>query len=171
MKREIPVKNYVILILVFLVTIVAVFYVRDWYNTTKNYYAQNSVMTKVVREIKSEEISNYILENQRFILYVSSGHDSGIKNFEDDFKNLIQSLDLTDDVLYMNLDGVNSESFYDLLKNNYVHNSKIKNQIVDSNSSLYLFTDGKVSGVLNNVSDYSIKRLENIIKSWGVDDA
>ena len=57
MKREIPVKNYVILILVFLVTIVAVFYVRDWYNTTKNYYAQNSVMTKVVREIKSEEIS------------------------------------------------------------------------------------------------------------------
>ena len=171
MKREIPVKNYVILILVFLVTIVVVFYVRDWYNTTKNYYAQNSVMTKVVREIKSEEISNYILENQRFILYVSSGHDSGIKNFEDDFKNLIQSLDLTDDVLYMNLDGVNSESFYDLLKNNYVRNSKIKNQIVDSNSSLYLFTDGKVSGVLNNVSDYSIKRLENIIKSWGVDDA
>lgn len=171
MKREIPVKNYVILILVFLVTIVAVFYVRDWYNTTKNYYAQNSVMTKVVREIKSEEISNYILENQRFILYVSSGHDSGIKNFEDDFKNLIQSLDLTDDVLYMNLDGVNSESFYDLLKNNYVRNSKIKNQIVDSNSSLYLFTDGKVSGVLNNASDYSIKRLENIIKSWGVDDA
>lgn len=171
MKREIPVKNYVILILVFLVTIVAVFYVRDWYNTTKNYYAQNSVMTKVVREIKSEEISNYILENQRFILYVSSGHDSGIKNFEDDFKNLIQSLDITDDVLYMNLDGVNSESFYDLLKNNYVRNSKIENQIVDSNSSLYLFTDGKVSGVLNNVSDYSIKRLENIIKSWGVDDA
>ena len=171
MKREIPVKNYVILILVFLVTIVAVFYVRDWYNTTKNYYAQNSVMTKVVREIKSEEISNYILENQRFILYVSSGHDSGIKNFEDDFKNLIQSLDITDDVLYMNLDGVNSESFYDLLKNNYVRNSKIKNKIVDSNSSLYLFTDGKVSGVLNNVSDYSIKRLENIIKSWGVDDA
>ena len=171
MKREIPVKNYVILILVFLVTIVAVFYVRDWYNTTKNYYAQNSVMTKVVREIKSEEISNYILENQRFILYVSSGHDSGIKNFEDDFKNLIQSLDITDDVLYMNLDGVNSESFYDLLKNNYVRNSNIKNQIVDSNSSLYLFTDGKVSGVLNNVSDYSIKRLENIIKSWGVDDA
>ena len=171
MKREIPVKNYVILILVFLVTIVAVFYVRDWYNTTKNYYAQNSVMAKVVREIKSEEISNYILENQRFILYVSSGHDSGIKNFVSDFKNLIQSLDITDDVLYMNLDGVNSESFYDLLKNNYVRNSKIENQIVDSNSSLYLFTDGKVSGVLNNVSDYSIKRLENIIKSWGVDDA
>ncbi len=171
MKKEIPYKNYIILILVFLATIVAVFYVRDWYNTTKVYYAQNSVMTKVVKEIKSEEISNYILENQRFILYVSSGQNSQIKDFEDEFKNLIQNLDISDDVLYMNLDGVNTGSFYDLLKNNYSSNAKLKNQIVSSDSSLYLFTDGKIVNVLNNVSDYSIKRLENIIKSWGLDNA
>lgn len=171
MKKEIPYKNYIILILVFLMTILVTFYVRDWYNTTKVYYAQNSVMTKVVREIKSEEISNYILENQRFILYVSSGQNSQIKDFEDEFKNLIQNLDINDDVLYMNLDGVNMESFYDLLKNNYSSNAKLKNQIVSSDSSLYLFTDGKIVNVLNNVSDYSIKRLENIIKSWGLDNA
>ena len=152
-------------------TILVTFYVRDWYNTTKVYYAQNSVMTKVVKEIKSEEISNYILENQRFILYVSSGQNSQIKDFEDEFKNLIQNLDISDDVLYMNLDGVNTGSFYDLLKNNYSSNAKLKNQIVSSDSSLYLFTDGKIVNVLNNVSDYSIKRLENIIKSWGLDNA
>ena len=128
-------------------------------------------MTKVVKEIKSEEISNYILENQRFILYVSSGQNSQIKDFEDEFKNLIQNLDISDDVLYMNLDGVNTGSFYDLLKNNYSSNAKLKNQIVSSDSSLYLFTDGKIVNVLNNVSDYSIKRLENIIKSWGLDNA
>lgn len=171
MKKEIPYKNYIILVLVFLMTILVTFYVRDWYNTTKVYYAQNSVMTKVVKEIKSEEISNYILENQRFILYVSSGQNSQIKDFEDEFKNLIQNLDISDDVLYMNLDGINTGSFYDLLKNNYSSNAKLKNQIVSSDSSLYLFTDGKIVNVLNNVSDYSVKRLENIIKSWGLDNA
>lgn len=171
MKKEIPYKNYIILVLVFLMTILVTFYVRDWYNTTKVYYAQNSVMTKVVKEIKSEEISNYILENQRFILYVSSGQNSQIKDFEDEFKNLIQNLDINDDVLYMNLDGVNTGSFYDLLKNNYSSNAKLKNQIVSSDSSLYLFTDGKIVNVLNNVSDYSVKRLENIIRSWGLDNA
>ena len=171
MKKEIPYKNYIILVLVFLMTILVTFYVRDWYNTTKVYYAQNSVMTKVVKEIKSEEISNYILENQRFILYVSSGQNSQIKDFEDEFKNLIQNLDINDDVLYMNLDGVNMESFYDLLKNNYSSSAKLKNQIVSSDSSLYLFTDGKIVNVLNNVSDYSVKRLENIIRSWGLDNA
>ena len=63
MKKEIPLKNYFILILVILLTILAVFYMRDWYNTSKEFYAQNSVMTKVVREIKNDEISNYILED------------------------------------------------------------------------------------------------------------
>ena len=87
------------------------------------------------------------LENQRFILYVSSGHNSEIKDFEDDFKNLVQKLELNDDVLYMNLDEVDTNSFYDMLKNDFAYSSKIKNQIVNSEASLYLFTDGKIVNV------------------------
>ena len=51
--RKIPFKNYVILGLVFLFTIGVVFYARDWYNTTKEYYMQNSVMKDAIREIKN----------------------------------------------------------------------------------------------------------------------
>ena len=56
MKKEVLMKNYFILALIFIVTIIGVFYAREWYNTSKEYYAQNSVMTRVVREIRSEEI-------------------------------------------------------------------------------------------------------------------
>ena len=111
------------------------------------------------------------MENQRFILYVSSGHNSEIKDFEDDFKNLVQKLELNDDVLYMNLDEVDTNSFYDMLKNDFAYSSKIKNQIVNSEASLYLFTDGKIVNVLNDVNDYSVKRLEAIVESWGASDA
>ena len=170
MKKKIPLKNYVILAIIFLVTIIAVFYIRDWYITTKEYYAQNSVMTKVTREIKREEISNYVMENQRLILYVSSGKNSNIKDFEDEFKELIKKLDLNDDVLYMNMDGVSMDSFYEFLKD-YSGSGKIKNQITVSDASLYFFDEGRVTLVLNGVSNYSIKRLENIIKNWVIDDA
>ena len=129
MKKEIPLKNYFILILVILLTILAVFYMRDWYNTSKEFYAQNSVMTKVVREIKNDEISNYILENQKFILYVSSGRNTNIKSFEDEFKNLIQKMDLGENVLYMNLDEVDVSDFYNSL-NSYASSTKVKNQIL-----------------------------------------
>ncbi len=170
MEKKIPLKNYVILAIIFLVTIIAVFYIRDWYITTKEYYAQNSVMTKVTREIKREEISNYVMENQRLILYVSSGKNSNIKDFEDEFKELIKKLDLNDDVLYMNMDGVSMDSFYEFLKD-YSGSGKIKNQITVSDASLYFFDEGRVTLVLNGVSNYSIKRLENIIKNWVIDDA
>ena len=172
MEKKIPIKNYVILALVFTISILAVFYARVWYNTTKEYYAQNSVMTKSIMEIKySEEISSYILENQRLILYASSGKDFQIKDFEDDFRDLVIKLDVTDEMLYMNLDGIDTDSFYNLLRNDFASNSKIKNQIVSSSASLYLFTNGKLTNVLNNVDDYSIKRLEIIMESWVADNA
>lgn len=170
MKKEVPLKNYVILGIVILCTVALVFYMRSWYNTSKEYYAQNSVMTDVVREIKSEEISNYTLENQKFILYVSSGQDANIKSFEDEFKGLIQNLDLSEEVLYMNLDGVDSTSFYDLLRG-FASNSKIKEQISSSSASMYVFTDGKITGLLNDVDNYSVKRLETIIDRWGINNA
>lgn len=169
MKKEVPMKNYFILALIFLVMVIGVFYAREWYNTSKEYYAQNSVMTKVVREIKSEEIANYTLENQKFVLYVASGKNIELKDFEDEFKNLIQDMDLVDSVLYMNLDGVEPNGFYDLLRNDFSAMSRIKNQIIDdSSASLYVFTDGKITSVLNNVNDYSMKRLESIITRWEI---
>ena len=167
MKKEIPLKNYFILIFVILLTILAVFYMRDWYNTSKEFYAQNSVMTKVVREIKNDEISNYILENQKFILYVSSGRNTNIKSFEDEFKNLIQKMDLGENVLYMNLDEVDVSDFYNSL-NSYASSTKVKNQIVSSDASMYVFTDGKLTMLLNNVNNYSMKRLESMIDRWEI---
>ncbi len=166
--RKIPFKNYVILGLVFLFTIGVVFYARDWYNTTKEYYMQNSVMKDAIREIKGDELSNFILENQKFILYVASGKNMEIKDFENKFKDLIQDMDLNDLVLYMNLDDVDNNRLYDSLKS-YAFDSKVKNQI-NSNSmaSMYVFTDSKITDVLSNVNNYSMNRLETVIDRWDI---
>ena len=169
MKKEVPIKNYVMLAAIIFLTVIAVFYARGWYNTTKEYYAQNSVMTQVVREIKREEISNYTLENQKFVLYVSSGRNIELKDFEDEFKILIQNMDLSEEVLYMNLDGVDTDTFYNSLKNDYAATTKLASQITtDSAASMYVFTNGKITKLLNNVNNYSIKRLESIIDSWEI---
>ena len=165
--RKIPFKNYVILGLVFLFTIGVVFYARDWYNTTKEYYMQNSVMKDAIREIKGDELSNFTLENQKFILYVASGKNMEIKNFEDDLKGLIQDMDLNDLILYMNLDDTDA-NFYDSLKK-YAVNNEIKNQISsNSMASMYVFTDSKITDVLSNVNNYSMNRLETVIDRWDI---
>ena len=88
MEKKIPTKNYIILFVIVSLTVIGVFYARGWYNTTKEYYSRNSVMKEVVSEIKEEEIQNYSLESPNFVLYVSSGRDSLVKPFENNFKNI-----------------------------------------------------------------------------------
>lgn len=125
-------------------------------------------MKDAIREIKGDELSNFILENQKFILYVASGKNMEIKDFENKFKDLIQDMDLNDLVLYMNLDDVDSNRLYDSLKS-YAFDSKVKNQI-NSNSmaSMYVFTDSKITDVLSNVNNYSMNRLETVIDRWDI---
>ena len=165
------IKNYIILAIIFITTISGTFYVRSWYNTTKEYYSQNSIMPKVINEIKSEELSNYILENQNFILYVSSAHNIELKPFENELKKVIEKLDARENILYLNIDETDSSSLNILLKS-FTANEKIKDQIPDDiTSNIYVFKNGKITTVLNKVNNYSSKRIETLLKKWGVNNA
>ena len=163
--KKIPLKNYVILCVIVLFTVISVFYVRSWYITSKEYYSRNSVIKDVVREINVDEISNYILESPKFMLYVSSGADTDIKGFENDFKRIIKKFELGEDIIYLNTDNVE----YDLYSNldSFASSSKISSLISDSKASLYVFSDGKIVGVLNNVNNYSDKQIKSFMKKWG----
>ena len=163
--RKIPLKNYIVLCVIIVLTVISVFYVRSWYITNKEYYSRNSVVKDVVREINIDEISNYTLESPKFMLYVSSGVDADVKEFENSFKRLIKKLEVNDDILYLNTDNVN----YDLYSNlkYFAVNDKISSFISESKASLYVFSDSKIVGVLNNVNSFSDKHIQSFIKKWG----
>lgn len=163
--KKIPLKNYIILCVIILLTVISVFYIRSWYITSKDYYSRNSVIKDVVHEINVDEISNYTLESPKFMLYVSSGADADIKGFENDFKKLIRKLELSEDILYLNVDNIG----YDLYNNlsGFASNDKISSLISESKASLYVFSDGKIVGVLNNINNFSSKNIRSFIKKWG----
>ena len=163
--KKVPLKNYIILCVIIILTVVSVFYVRSWYITNKEYYSRNSVIKDVTREINMDEISNYVLESPKFMLYVSSGANTEVKNFENGFKKLIKKLEVSDDILYLNTDNTN----YDLYSNLkvFASNDNISALISESKASLYVFSDGKIVGVLNNMDNFSDKHIRSFIKKWG----
>ena len=163
--KKIPLKNYVILCIIVITTVLAVFYVRSWYITNKEYYSRNSVIKDVTREINVDEISNYALESPKFMLYVSSGVDADVKDFENNFKKLIKKLEISEDILYLNMDNVNNDLYSSL--SSFSSNNKISSLIIQSKASLYVFSDGKIVGVLNNVNNFSDKHIKAFIKKWG----
>ena len=164
--KEIPRKNYIILGVILLLTVLLAFYVRDWYITSMEYYSSNSVIKNEVREINENEIGSYTIESQKFILYVSSGVNSDIKNFEKEFRKIIERID-NEDILYLNLDNVDVTNFNDNLKDNFALNNRVASQITDSPSSIYIFQDGKIVGVLSDANTYSNSNIEAFLKKWG----
>lgn len=168
MDKKIPTKNYVVLAVIVLITVTCVFYARSWYITTKEYYAKNSVMLDIVNEIHPEEINNYTLENPKFILYISSGQNGEIKNFEKSFKKVVSKEGLQSSILYLNSDTANTEDLKKIL-NKAAANDKIKNKINSSDLvSMYVFENGKITQAIVNADRLTSKQIKVLLKKYGM---
>ena len=58
-ERIIPIKNYFIVVLLFVVLIGFTLYCSTWYKEITEYYNNNSVITEVVSEINLESLSSF----------------------------------------------------------------------------------------------------------------
>lgn len=170
MTKEIPNKNYIILAVIILITILAVFYARNWYITTKEYNSDNSPVTKAINEIHQEELDNYALENSKFILYTSSGLNPNIKNFETKFRKFIINKNLSQSMLYINTADIDLEHLNRQLKN-YAATENIKSKINSTeNVNMYIFENQKIISVITETNKLEIKQINEILKENGMLD-
>lgn len=159
--RKVPVKNYLILLVVGVLVVVLTFYLAEWYKTLKEYYQNNSVVAELLAKIESETISSYILDNNSFILYISSSSDQEVKKFEKKFKKYITENDLRDEIVYF--DALNLDDEYiDELFIQYTGKplKKLKN-IVSPN--LIFFENGEIMDILyvkeNDITISDVKKF------------
>ena len=163
--KNIPYKNYVILTVAIDFTVLTVFYCRSWYITTKEYYNNNSIILDTISEIKNEEIGNYAMDNPDFVLYVSSGRNTEIKSFEKKLKKFILKNDLRNNVLYLNLEGVDVAEFNKSL--NSMANKNVESKLQDKNSSaIYIFKEGKIVKTLKSNTDTD--KMKVVFQSYGI---
>ena len=92
--RKIPLKNYIILGIIIVVSVFAVLYFNQLYKNTKN---SDTILYDFIKEVKPYELDNYIIENPNFIMYISSRISSN-KTFEKKFKNFLMKYDLQKDI-------------------------------------------------------------------------
>ena len=168
MEKKIPFKNYMILGLVVVVTVLAVFYMRNWYIMTK-IYNNTSPMLDVVSEINADEISNYVMENQNFIIYVSSSTNDKVKGFEKNFSKYIVDKGISNSILYINLD-TNDNALLTNQLITYARTKDVKNNINNNGVSIYIFDNGDITKVITNVDKVNIRQIDKIFKKYGVID-
>ena len=146
--KEISFKNYIILAVILIFTILLVVYLFNWQSIYQKNKLQEPILHKYLMVINYNELDDYLVENKEAIVYVSVLNDEKIRMFENKFKNLIIKNDLNNKVLYLNLTNESVE-----INKKYLSN-------LSEVPTLIIFDEGKV------VESYSIKDNNYDIKAF-----
>ncbi len=113
--REIPKKNYLILAVLLVVTILLTLMFSNIY---KNKEKLVSAFYLESNNIAPNEFDEYLMENPDLIIYVSDKYDLSHEKFEEDFENKLKDLNIKNNLVYIDKNEID-KSFINKLKNEY----------------------------------------------------
>ena len=145
-KKSIPLKNYIIVVVIVLLVVLGSLYACSWYKTIKEYNLNKSVITDTVNKIELETLESYIVDNSNFIMYLSDSSDESIKSFEKKFKRYIKNNSLNSEILYLDIKDYDNELVVETLLNYKSENLKNLKNIPFPN--LLIFENGKIEDIL-----------------------
>ena len=157
------IKSYLILILSFIVGISLCIYAFSWYKVIDNNKKNTPIIRGTLTEINSKELDNYLLENSNTVLYLCTSNNVRCRNYEKDFKKIINSKSLKDYIVYVNLTGIDQVKFVKEFNQKYTYKNKLKT----SYPALIVFKDGEIVDLIEYskgnklTSKKTIEFLEN----------
>ena len=150
-------KNYIILGVVVLVTMLILYYFYMWVDVYKESKINIPIMDKYMSVINYNELDNYIVENPNTMVYVSVLEDEKIRGFEKEFKNKYKNKEIENELLYMNItDDIKDMDIRDEMVSKYSINSLDMTDV----PSLLVFNNGELSSIYSvRDNDYDIDRF------------
>ena len=144
--REVPLKNYVILLGVILGSFLILFYFYKWFDTYEESRLNMRIMDSYMQVINYNEIDDYVTENPNTVIYVSVLQNKEIREFEKLMKQKYRDKLIETKILYLDITELNDKEKQELASNYYYNNLSI----VDV-PCLLVFNNGVVEGI------YSVK--------------
>lgn len=159
--REIPLKNYIILGLVVLLTLGLVYYFYLWYITYEESKLNETIMDRYLEVINYNELNDYIVENRNAMIYTSVLEDNDIRKFEIKFKNIVVKNALKDKILYMDMTDIFKDKIkYTELRNSY----QVNNYNITNVPCILVFKDAKLVDIYSiKDNDYNTDNVLNYI--------
>ncbi|MDD3392871.1 MAG: hypothetical protein PHE54_04955 [Bacilli bacterium] len=165
-RKVIPIKNYLMVVLLFCLLIGLIYYLIVWYRVTDDY--TKSLNNPFLATINVNELENYIIDNPDIIIYLADSYDNDIDFFEESFKNYIISNDLKKEFIYIDSRKIDDYSALDEYLSDDLKTKKIG--IVNKNNIL-IVKDGKIVDILyKNSQTINISDVEIFLENNGVLD-
>lgn len=156
MEKKIPLKNYIILAVTLIITVILVIYFYLWQKTYEESKKNTIIMDEYIQKINYNELSNYLIENKSTVIYSSVVGSQKTSNFEKKFIKVIQDKSLKNSILYLDLTEVvkNKTIKKELLEKYPELNNNIKDPLI------IIFNNDKVIRIYNiKDNNYNIDSL------------
>ena len=162
-ERNVPFKNYVILAIVLILSILGVIYFYMWYGEVQDNIIYTPVMDQYLNVINYNELDTYLVENKDVVIYISILEDAETRKFEKNFKKIIEQYSLNNSILYLDLTNeYKDDNLFNKIKSKYsLHDIPC----------VVIFRDGNVNDVYSiKDRNYDIDLLVSYLKIEGVID-
>ena len=156
MEKKIPLKNYIILAVTLIITVILVIYFYLWQKTYEESKKNTIIMDEYIQKINYNELSNYLIENKSTVIYSSVVGSQKTSDFEKKFIKVIQDKSLKNSILYLDLTEVvkNKTIKKELLEKYPELNNNIKDPLI------IIFNNDKVIRIYNiKDNNYNIDSL------------
>lgn len=154
--RNIPTKNYIIAIIMFLGLFALLYYLTSWHKVVVNYEEDKPVIRGTLPEITNDELEHFVQENPNAIIYLCTASAKKCRSFEDKFKTYVKDNSLEEVITYLNLSGTDTLTFTDKFNVKYKYKKRLKNNY----PAFIAFSEGRVVDVLQGKEKEEIKIKE-----------
>ena len=153
-RPKIKSKNYLILILIYIVTSFLVLLLRNWYISYRDYQLTIPVLKGQINEVTVAELDHYITANSEAIIYIEVSEDENSREVAKKLIDVVKERNLVDKIVYLNLSSVeDKESFFEEFNNKYNKNNK--NKLINY-PALILLIDGEVESFVSKTEKQNL---------------
>ena len=155
-------KNYFILAIIFVLTISFTLYLCKLFVVYKDYQKEIPIISGSLLEITKEELEHYVIDNPSVVIYMCSATKDECRNFEKKLKKYVKKMEISDEIIYLNLTNVDLNTFIQEFNKKY----SSKNKLTDNIPAFAYFNDGKLEALLQEkqTKNLTISKMKNFLE-------
>lgn len=164
--REVPKKNYYILIVMLIGVVILTFAIASIVNVVKNNNVSSGYINRYVSEIAYSELDTYLVEPaSNTFIYVTYTGDENIYKLEKDLKKLVNNYELANEFIYVNVtDEMVDEDFINELNDKLNITEKISQLPV-----ILYYKDGVLTDIVDSEENlFSVADFQKLLDNYEI---
>lgn len=167
-KKEIPSKNYIIVIIVTILVVLLMIFIRLFYLNYKSSKLSESIFSsQTVNQIHMDDFDFAIREVSNSILYVSYTGSNEIYSMEKKLYKELENNNLLDKIIYLDITKYTKGNKYiNILKNKFPN---IDNEINSAPMFIYIKDGAAVEAMSSEIKMIDYKTVNKLVNKYEIE--